>query len=280
MTAAAVPSAPVFLKLGGSLITDKHAPQTARPDTILRLAEEIAAVFNQPPGCRLVLGHGSGSYGHIPARHYGTRLGVHTAEEWRGFIEVWRAAAALNRLMIDVFSDAGLPVIPFPPSACVTAEDGQVLIWELQPLESALAAGLIPVVYGDVVFDRVRGGTILSTEDLFAHLARALKPKRVLLAGLDPGVCSDFPECREVIPDIVPETFAEMQGQLGGSNAPDVTGGMAAKVAQALSMAAESPGLEVIIFSGETPGAVVGEMRGEPIARRTRVHAAVTGRRA
>lgn len=55
----------------------------------------------------------------------------------------------------------------------------------------ALANGILPVVYGDVVFDEVRGGTILSTEDLFQHLAHQLHPERVLLAGLEAGVWAD-----------------------------------------------------------------------------------------
>ena len=37
------------------------------------------------------------------------------------------------------------------------------------------------MIYGDVVFDRLLGGTILSTEDLFAHLAAHLQPARLLV---------------------------------------------------------------------------------------------------
>ena len=68
------------------------------------------------------------------------------------------------------------------------ASDGQVTIWETTAIRMALAAGLVPVIYGDVTFDEVRGGTILSTEDLFGFLARALNPERILLAGLEEAV--------------------------------------------------------------------------------------------
>jgi isopentenyl phosphate kinase len=256
------------LKLGGSLITAKHQAHTARPDVLARLAAEIVAALRRAPEMRLVLGHGSGSFGHIPARRYGTRQGVRTPAEWDGFTEVWREAAALNRLVVDALSAAGLPALAFPPSACVLADDGRVAAWELAPLRHALEAGRLPVVFGDVVFDRARGGTILSTEDLFEHLVPHLRPERVLLAGLEAGVWADFPACTRLLDTLTPATLSAAAPGLGGSAAPDVTGGMLAKVQQSLRMAAAVPGLEVRIFSGETPGAVARALAGEPLGTR------------
>jgi len=115
-----------FLKLGGSLITEKHQERTARPQVLKRLADEIAAARQRDPGMRLVLGHGSGSFGHVPAKRYGTRQGVHTPEEWQGFVDVWRAAVELNHKVMEALAAAGLPALPFPPSACVLARDGSV----------------------------------------------------------------------------------------------------------------------------------------------------------
>jgi len=245
-----------FLKLGGSLITDKNKASTPRMEVIARLAEEIAAACTQNPNLRLIVGNGAGSFGHVPAKRYGTRQGVHTPEEWRGFAEVWREAAALNRLVTDALHAAGLPAIAFPPSAAVTSRDGQVVSWDLSPLHLALQAGLLPVVQGDVIFDTARGGTILSTEDLFQHLARALRPRRILLAGLEQGVWADFPACTRLVAEITPKNLPEVAPALSGSNATDVTGGMASKVQQSLALVQEIPGLEILIFSGEKAGLV------------------------
>ena len=161
-----------FLKLGGSLITDKQHAHTTRLEVLKRLAGEIAAAFDRDPGLRLLLGHGSGSFGHVPAKEFATRQGVQGEREWHGFTEVWYQASELNRLVIHALHAEGLPAMAFPPSAMVIAQEAKVLSWDLSPLHSALQAGLLPVVYGDVVFDTRRGGTILSTEDLFDHLAR------------------------------------------------------------------------------------------------------------
>jgi isopentenyl phosphate kinase len=252
----------VFLKLGGSLITDKSNPRTPRRDVIARLAREIRGVLEEMGGLRLVLGHGSGSFGHVPAKKYGTRQGVHSSEGWRGFTEVWYEAASLNRIVIEILYAEGLPVIAFAPSAGVLAHDGQVESWEIRGLVAALEGGLIPVVFGDAVFDQLRGGTILSTEDEFAHLARQLQPSRILLAGIDEGVWADFPDCTQLITEITPVNWAQILPSLGDSVATDVTGGMASKVREMLNLVEEIPGLEVIIFSGNQPGNVGAVLRG------------------
>jgi isopentenyl phosphate kinase len=254
-----------FLKLGGSLITDKTRPHTPRPDVITRLAGEIAVACRRDPALRLVLGHGSGSFGHVPARRYATRQGVRSRADWQGFVEVWREAAALDRLVVDALAQAGLPAIPFQPSAGITARDGRVSSWDVTPLRLALEAGLLPVVYGDVIFDLQRGGTILSTEDLFDYLAEQLRPQQVLLAGLEQGVWADFPRCTHLVNEITTQNWEQVAPVLGGSAATDVTGGMDSKVQQGLALARAVPGLEVRIFSGVMPGMVERVLGGEAV---------------
>jgi isopentenyl phosphate kinase len=125
------------------------------------------------------------------------------------------------------------------------------------------------VIYGDVVFDKMLGGTILSTEDLFAHLAGFISPTRFLLAGSQPGVWADFPDNTHLLTEITPITYPQNEVGLRGSAATDVTGGMAEKVRLVVSLVKACPGLKALIFSGETPGnvhqALVGETLGTQI---------------
>jgi isopentenyl phosphate kinase len=265
----------VFLKLGGSLITDKDRPHTARMEVLKRLAGEVAQARgangrSPSPGLRLVLGHGSGSFGHTAARKYGTRLGVHSPLDWSGFAEVWKEARALNQIVVDALVDAGIPVIAFPPSTSVTARDGQVLRWDLSPLQAALSAGLVPLVNGDTIFDEQRGGTILSTEDLFIYLARHLHPARILLAGRETGVWEDFPTCTRLIETITPKNFPALIERIGGSASVDVTGGMLEKVRTMLELAEGLPGFEAHIFSGIEAGNVRRALAGEVLGTRIR----------
>jgi isopentenyl phosphate kinase len=265
-----------FLKLGGSLITDKTRPYTARLDKLADLARQIVRAQQAAPELRLILGHGSGSFGHAaakslttPLRHSPNSATLGDASQnlgrefWHGFAEVWYQASALNRLVMEALHAAGIAAVALEPVAAVTAEAGRVAHWDLGPLRSALGAGLTPVVYGDVVFDRARGGVILSTEDLFAHLARELHPQRILLAGLEAAVWADFPERTLRAERITLTSFADVQRGLGGSHGPDVTGGMKSKVRQMLDLVQGVPGLTVQIFSGEEAGNVSRTLSGE-----------------
>ena len=244
----------VFLKLGGSLITDKNSARTARKEVLDRLAEELAQVFREHPGFQLLLGHGSGSFGHIPAKAYNTRMGVSNAREWEGFAEVWKEAAALNHLVIDALAAAGMPAIALPASAGLISTDGQVDTWDIEPIRLSLQAGLLPVIYGDVVFDRRRGGTIFSTEDLFVYLAPRLKPSAIFLAGIEPGVWADFPTCKQLVRRITPNSVQTILEGLRESAGIDVTGGMASKVREMVSLVERLPDLKVEIFSGMQTG--------------------------
>ena len=245
----------LFLKLGGSLITDKSRPYTPRLEILADLCAQIASVLNSAGGgLQLLLGHGSGSFGHTAADQHGTRRGVQGAEGWRGFAEVHHQAAALNMIVMEKLHGVGVPALSFPPSASVTAREGKAARWDIGPLERALANGLVPVVYGDTVFDEAIGGTILSTEELFQHLAPRLHPSRLLLAGLEPGVWEDFPTRTRLIPQITPDSYTKMRGGILGAASVDVTGGMEAKVREMLELVAAVPGLSVQIFSAEAPG--------------------------
>jgi len=184
---------------------------------------------------------------------------------WQGFAEVWFQASQLNRFVMEALRDAGIPAVALAPVAAVTARDMKVAAWDLRPLRAALEAGLLPVVYGDVIFDEARGGTILSTEDLFMHLARELKPERILLAGLEAGVWEDFPARTRLVGRISLGSYEQMRAGIGASSSVDVTGGMAAKVEQMLGLAGEIPGLTAEIFSAEEAGNLSRALGGEQV---------------
>jgi len=273
----------VLLKLGGSLITDKTRPYTPRLDKLADLAAEIAQSLRTHPDLLLILGHGSGSFGHTAAKEYGTKEGLPAplvpggyspyfqgkwgetegGGYWQGFAEVWYQASTLNRYVIQALHDAGLPAITFSPLASVWSENGRVAGWDLSQIRAALENGVLPVVHGDVIFDRAKGGTILSTEDLFAYLARELPAQRVLLAGLEAAVWADFPARRQRVKKVTRESFNEVSRGVGKAAGADVTGGMESKVRQMLDLAEQAPGLSAQIFSGEPVGNLQRALQGE-----------------
>ncbi len=270
----------VFLKLGGSLITDKTRPYTPRLAKLADLATEIAQALRTYPNLLLVLGHGSGSFGHTAAKEYDTKDGVlaqlsrnspnskretEESKYWQGFAKVWYQATNLNRYVIHALHDAGLPAITFSPLASVWSEERRVAQWDISHIQAALEHGLLPVVHGDVILDHTKGGTILSTEELFDYLARALRPQRVLLAGLEAGIWADFPVRRHKVERVTRASFHEIGRGVGKAAGADVTGGMEAKVRQMLDLVEAVPGLSAQIFSGEPKGHLGRVLAGETL---------------
>ena len=129
----------VFLKLGGSLITDKTRPYTPLLDMMDDLALQIATTLQAQPNLRLVIGHGAGSFGHVAASEYKTRDGyprpsplAHRERDqneenyWEGFAEVWYQASTLNRYVMKALHKANVRAISLPPSSSVIASEEKV----------------------------------------------------------------------------------------------------------------------------------------------------------
>lgn len=249
-----------FLKLGGSLITDKRIENSYRDAVAARVAAEVQSALAQSPDLRLLIGHGSGSFGHMVAKRYQTMQGVRTPEEWRGFAHVATVAAELNYLMAKTLQAVGVPVWRFQPSASARSRDGVLVEMASDPIAHALNHGLVPLVYGDVALDDSRGGTIVSTETVFFYLARQLPVQRIFLLGEVDGV---YDEMGKVIARITPTTLPEVERALGGSSGTDVTGGMETKVRDMVALTQAVPNLSIRIFNGNTPGLIEAALVGK-----------------
>lgn len=253
----------VLLKLGGSLITDKARPDTLRPEVIRRLAAEVAEAGAGPGSIagRLVIGHGSGSFGHVAAERHRVHEGL-TRENRGGVSHVQQRAADLHRLVVRALLDAGAaPFSIAPSSALVTAGGRPAEAW-IEPLVLALGGGLLPVVYGDVVMDRERGSAIASTETVFLALESALRERgvavsRVLWAGATDGVLDDS---GRRIPEIRADDDGGPPAAARGAAGTDVTGGMRHRVEAALRLARR--GAPSLVFDATVPGRLAAALRG------------------
>lgn len=252
----------ILVKLGGSLITDKTRPESPRTEVIERLAGEIARAASALSG-RLIIGHGSGSFGHVAARRFGLAQGIRSADQLPGVSLTQERAAALHRIVTGALAAAGALPFSIAPSSCVVSAGGLPATLADEPLRLALRQGLLPVVYGDVVADRDQGVSICSTERFFDLLARRLRESgltigRILWLGETDGVWDD---AGRTIPSISAETFARAAQAIGAPAGTDVTGGMLHRVETALGLA--RLGIPSLILNGLVPGALERALSGE-----------------
>jgi isopentenyl phosphate kinase len=242
----------ILIKLGGSLITDKNNPFTPNLEVIERLAKEIkkiliAGKFN------LIVGHGSGSFGHVTAKLYQTQKGFINDKSPYGAALVQDSASQLNRIVVKKFLEEQVRAVTISPSSSLTTKDGKISEWNLTPLLLLLKNKMLPIVYGDVVPDEKKGCTITSTEVLLNYLAINLKKvyqiEKIIYLGDTSGV---WDENKKIIPLITPKTYISLQKNFGASRGIDVTGGMDHKMSEAIEIAKK--GIEVVIANGKTTG--------------------------
>jgi isopentenyl phosphate kinase len=104
-----------FIKLGGSVITAKTGREAADLPAIRRLAADLAAARAARPDLPIILGHGSGSFGHHYAAQYGVHRGIAPAADHFGYALTAAAALRLNRIVVDALLDAGVPALSLQP---------------------------------------------------------------------------------------------------------------------------------------------------------------------
>jgi len=253
----------ILIKLGGSLITEKSREETPRLAVIQRLAAEIATLAAERPEQSLILGHGSGSFGHVAAKRFGIARGIRETNQLPGVSLTQQKAAALHRIVVSELAAAGALPYSIAPSSCTVSAAGQPVELNDEPLVRALDIGLLPVVYGDVVADRDWGISICSTERLFDLLARRLPEHGItvrlaLWLGETDGVYDDS---GTTIPRIAADTFEDARRAIGAPSGTDVTGGMLHRVETALALA--RLGIRSLILNGLRPGVLTAALRGE-----------------
>ncbi len=234
---------------------------------IERLAAEIAAGA-QAAAARLVVGHGSGSFGHVAAARYGLAggfAGRPSRSQLPGVSLTQERAAALHWQVVAALAEAGaLPFSLAPSSALVTAS-GSPAAFADEPLLLALEHGLLPVVYGDVVLDRERGVSICSTETLFALLAsrlpeRGVTVRKAIWLGETSGV---YDRDGSPLPRLTRSDLHAAGTAIGASRGTDVTGGMRHRVETALALA--DLGVPSLIADGQVPGLLASALAGEEV---------------
>jgi isopentenyl phosphate kinase len=246
------------LKLGGSVLTRKNEPETVDRTALDRAADAVAGSADD----RLVLVHGGGSFGH----HHAERHGVSATDGSRdaaALTDIHGAMRELNRAVVEALQKRGVGALPVEPLSLAYRgrtgdESGDGLHLPAGGVEAMLAEGFLPVLHGDVVVHEGEGGAILSGDDVVVSLARSLGADRVGLCSAVPGVLGADGTVLARI-----ESAADAADALGGSDATDVTGGMARKVRTLLDL--DTPahvfgpaGLGAFLTGGSPGTAVVG----------------------
>lgn len=240
----------IVLKLGGSVITNKETPETVDETTLTTAARTVADATDP-----IVLVHGGGSFGHHHAQRYDVSPTRGTHDD-RAIREIHQAMDRLNGAVLNALAAAGVKPVPVHPFSTASRTADAELELPSNQVESMVTEGFLPVLHGDMVVHEDEGATVLSGDEIVVELARSLRPDRVGLCSSVPGVLSTNEEVIESI-----QSYDEVADLLGGSEATDVTGGMAGKIKSLLTLSAPAsvfgPDAIGAFLAGEQPGTTV-----------------------
>ncbi len=243
----------IFIKFGGSIITDKKTPLTPNLDAISRLSRQFSRVYKELSSeYSFIIGNGAGSYGHYFADMYKTGEGIKSEKQLEGFVVEQFYDAELNRLLIKHMLDDKTMVQTFHPSSMFQVASGRVKKVFVETLLGALKLNIVPSVYGNLVYDSQKGCHILSTEVIFHELIKVLLKKQfqihkvVYVTSVDGFLKSDG----TVIPKVNRQLFPSLKKYLYEAQGFDVTGGMGQKISEALKLAKK--GIQTQIVNGNT----------------------------
>lgn len=242
-----------LIKLGGSIVTNKDIPMSLREDVLTSLIDDIEKAYIELDEL-FVIGHGSGSYAHVPAHEYKTMRGFVNQDSRFGMAVVQDSAARLNRIVVHECIRHHLPAVSLYPSNSLVTRNRVADTFCTAILEQYLESGLIPVTCGDVIADRAQGCTIWSTEEVLAFFAqefvmKGMKVKQIIHVTEVPGFLD---QSGQLVSKITPDTWHEQRKAITRTKGFDVTGGMSLKIEESLKLL--DFGIESKIISGLEKG--------------------------
>lgn len=244
----------VILKIGGSVITEKGSVSIARKDEIDRISHEIAS-FKAEADLNLILVHGAGSFGHPQAMKW-LKEGFNA----HGVYLTHSSVKVLNSIVLDSLNSAGVHALPVHPLSSCLLEDGKLVELSVEKIKIMLCRGIVPVLHGDVVMDKIQGAAVFSGDRIIPYLAIVMNASKI---GAGSDVDGVLDEGGGVIRKITPLGFIDIKKHIRGSTSVDVTGGMIGKVEELLELAKK--GVSSRIFNASKKDMISKFLYGEDV---------------
>ena len=236
----------ILIKLGGSIITNKEKPLSARRKTIDNILKQIRKI-KEPK----IIVHGGGSYGH----YWSVKYDMHTKPakyDLKGVSVVKNSMIALNKIILDMAVKNRLNPYSLPPTDFMSGN--RSLKSKILTINDIAKSGLTPVTYGDALWYGQKKSYILSGDVIMTALAKVLKPRLSIFALNVDGVYSNM-KSKKLIYDFKKEK------PVISTNKMDVTGGMTRKITEAVKMSRS--GLKVFFANGNKPQRITDAVSGK-----------------
>lgn len=225
----------IIIKLGGSMITHKNRTGVfIRRKAIKQAADEIYDFVQKNHSTKIIIIHGAGSGGHQLAHKYGLSDGTKNDKDKRyGAIITRLAGQKLNHEVVRILSASGLTATTICATSVVVQLSKSIETMSFDVINQAIENDFIPVIYGDMVFDKTLGMSVCSGDNMAVELANHFNAQKIIYASDVDGLFDSDPHVNnksKLVNRIKLSDIHKGSIKLSGSHNIDVTGGIANKV--------------------------------------------------
>ena len=236
----------ILIKLGGSIITNKERPLSARRKTIENILKQIKKI-KEPK----IIVHGGGSYGH----YWSVKYDMHTKPakyDTHGVTIVKNSMIELNKIILDIAVKNRINAYCLPPTDFMNGN--RPIKNKILTMNDISKSGLTPITFGDALWFGQKKSYILSGDVIMTTIAKVLKPRLSIFVLNVDGVYSDL-KTKKLIYDFKKEKPTISISKM------DVTGGMTRKITEAVKIS--KSGLNVFFTNGNKPQRITDAISGK-----------------
>lgn len=172
----------IVIKLGGSLLTDKSTPYKLKDNILRAVAEEIKECIELNLIKSLVIVHGVGSYGHPPVIKYNLHKGFKNKDQLIAMSKTQQIVNEFRTKVATAFLEVGVPVNLMHASSMVVGNKMTIFNYSFNSLIGFLSLGMVPLIGGDMMYDKVMGFSVCSGDQIAVMLSRELQAKTLIFA--------------------------------------------------------------------------------------------------
>lgn len=256
-----------IIKLGGSLLTDKSVPYTSKDTTIKEVAREIKECLDLRLIEDLIIVHGVGSFGHPPVLEHNLHQGFQGKHQLIPLSQTQQSVNKFRILLANELINVGVPVNLLHASSIFVSEKMQISNFFLESVKGFLSLGMIPLIGGDMLFDKKMGFCVGSGDQISTLLSKELNAEKMIFATDVSGIHEKDPKSdpdSPIINNLSIEDVEEVINNMGKSVLKDASGTMKGKLKSLMPLKELIiKGFEISIISMNSYGNLISLLKGE-----------------
>jgi len=238
----------ILIKAGGSALTDKRTPFSIKKEALCTLASELSGTRQE-----MVICHGGGSFGHPLALKYNIVGKIGTDDQKRGVSKINIAMRRLSNIVAEALEKEGCRPFALQTSAIMDADNGIIKNFDLELIDNLVKLGFVPILYGDVVYDRTNAFSIVSGDQIMRKMAERYPGSKAIFLTDVEGIYTTDPKVDGNAKLLKEITFDELE-KIDAGTTGDATGGMKGKLDEILQFKGHIN--EIVITNLEKKGSL------------------------